>query len=232
MRGRRRKIIEDDGKTLGSQIPGLSMFVILLAFFVLLNSISTVQVEKVKPMMESIEGAFSSRITAGEDWQPSTAPSNEKAAGEGRVTERIEAMFSGQIAGVQTQQDDATGTLLMRMKYNDFAAAVSSTGSNEAASQQFMRTLTSLMRSDMAGQPYRMDAFLQVGDNPAEMQSEQPQKMGVLIRDLSVLAQQIEKAGLPQKLMTIGIEQGQDGMIELLFRPHVPYNPLGNKGEE
>jgi hypothetical protein len=232
MRGRRRKIIEDDAKSLGSQIPSLSMFVILLAFFVLLNSISTLKTEKVKPMMESIEGAFASKISATEDWQPSNIQDEQKAAGEGRVSKRIEGMFTAQIAGIETQEDATTGTLLMRMKYDDFAAAISSTGNNATANQQFMRTWVSMMRSDNAGHPYRMDAFLQVGDNPAELQSEQPQKMTVLMRDLSVMAQQLEKAGLPQKLMTIGMEQGQDGMIELLFRPHVPYSPLGTKGGE
>ena len=232
MRGRRRKIIEDDSKSLGSQIPGLSMFVILLAFFVLLNSISSVKTEKVKPMVESIEGAFASKISATEDWQPSASQNEEESAGEGRVTEKIEAMFTAQIAGIETQKDDGTGTLLMRVKYNDFAASISGASGNASESQQFMRTLTSMMRSDMAGHPYRMDAFLQVGENPAELQSEQPQKMAVLMRDLGVLAQHLQTAGLPEKLMTIGMEQGQEGMVELLFRPHVPYNPLGAKGDE
>lgn len=232
MRGRRRKILEDDGKTLASQIPGLSMFVIMLAFFVLLNSVSSVDTNKVKPMRESIESAFATKISAPDNWQPSGVQDEEVAAGEGRMTQRIEAMFTAQIAGIETQTDESSGTLLMRLKYTDFAKAVSGTDGTSEASQQFMRTLVSMMRSDMGGHPYRMDAFLQVTDNPAEMQSEQPQKMNVLMRDLSVLAQQVEKAGLPQKLMTIGLEQGQDGMIELLFRPHIPYNPLGAQAGE
>ena len=228
MRGRRRTIREDNSKSLGSQIPGLSMFVILLAFFIVLNSISTIKEDKVKPLMESIDQAFASKVNQSEDWQPSTAPDEQKGAGEGRLIDRMEAMFSARIAGIETQKDESTGTLLMRMKYNDFSAAVTGESADPAEQAAFMRTLVSMMRSEAAGQPYRMDIFLQVGENPAELQSEQPQKMAVLMRDMGTLAQQLEKSGLPQKLMTIGMEQGQENMIELLFRPHVPYNPLGS----
>ena len=230
MRGRRRRITEEDSKTLGSQIPSLSLFVIMLAFFIVLNAISTVKDEKVKPMLQAVEEAFASKINQVEDWESSSAPDEEKSINEGRVIDRMETMFTAHIAGIETQKDEGSGTLLMRMKYSDFTAAVTSVGANAPANTDFMRTLTSMLRSDAAHQPYRMDAFLQVGENPSTLQSEQPQKMAVLMRDLGVLAQHLEEAGLPQKLMTIGIEQGPEGMIELLFRPHVPYNPLGTVG--
>ena len=178
-------------------------------------------------MMQAVEEAFASKINQVEDWESSTAPDEEHSINEGRVIDRMDAMFTAHIAGVKTQKDEGSGTLLMRMKYSDFTAAVTSVGANAPANNDFMRTLTSMLRSDQARQPYRMDAFLQVGENPSELQNEQPQKMAVLMRDLGVLADHLEGAGLPQKLMTIGIEQGSEGMIELLFRPHVPYNPLG-----
>lgn len=232
MRGRRRKITDDDSKTLGSQIPSLSLFVIMLAFFIVLNAISTFNAERARPLMESVEQAFATRIMPTDSWQTSLSEDEEKAAGEGRVIDRVNAMFTAHIVGVQTQKDEDSGSLLMRMKYSDFAAAITDVGSDASANSDFMRTLVSMMRSDNAGQPYRMDAFLQVGEDPSELQNEQPQKMSVLMRDLGTLAQQLENAGLPQKLLSIGMEQGQEGMIELLFRPHVPYNPLGTSGDE
>jgi hypothetical protein len=231
MRNRRRKIVEEDSKTLGSQIPGLSMFVIMLAFFIVLNSVSVIKPERAKPMMEGIEQAFASKIMEREDWLPSSSPDDEKSVGGGRTIDRVERMFSAHIAGIKTQKDEGSGTLLMRIKYADFAAAVSSVGAGADANADFMRTLTSMMKSSAAGQPYRMDVFLLTGENPPALQNDQPQKMAVLMRDLGALAQTLEQAGLPQKLLTIGMEQGQEGMVELLFRPHVPYNPLGKTGE-
>ncbi len=220
MKGRRRKIIADESKSLGAQIPALSLFIIMLAFFIMLNSVSIIKEERAKPLMDSIEEAFASKITANENWQPSTAPSDAMGTGEGRVIDRMEGLFQGHVAGVQTQKDDGRGVLLMRMNYADLSAAVSNIGDKAAENKKFMETLTSMLRASAASQPYRMDIFLQVDENPAIMQDDQPQKMKVLMRDLGVLAQQLEKAGLSQRLLSIGLEKGQSGTVELLFRPH------------
>lgn len=231
MRGRRRKITEDNAKTLGSQIPALSLFVIMLAFFIVLNSVSIIKAERAKPMMEGVEKAFASKISEREDLLPSSSPDEGKNIGEGRTIDKIERIFSAHIAGVKTQKDDSSGTLLMRMKYDAFAAAVSGVGTGADTNAEFMLTLTSMMKSSSAGQPYRMDVFLQIGENPAVMQNDQPQKMAVLMRDLGAMAQTLEKAGLPQRLLTVGMEQGSEGIVELLFRPHVAYDPSGTTKE-
>lgn len=223
MKGRRRKIVADDTKNLASQIPALSLFVIMLAFFIMLNSVSVIKEEKAKPLMESIEEAFASKITNNENWQPSTATADALSAGEGRMIDQMDALFQGHVAGVQTQKDEGRGVLLMRMNYADLSRAVSNIGDNSAENKKFMETLTSLLRAGIARQPYRMDIFLQVDGNPAAMQDDQPQKMKVLMHDLGVLAQQLEKAGLPQRLLSVGLEKGQNGTVELLFRPHETY---------
>jgi hypothetical protein len=53
MRSRRRKITQDESRSLGSQILGLTMFIMLLAFFIILNSISTFNQEKVMPCVKA-----------------------------------------------------------------------------------------------------------------------------------------------------------------------------------
>ena len=219
MKGRRRKIVVDDTKSLASQIPALSLFVIMLAFFIMLNSVSVFKEEKAKPLMDSIEEAFALKINAPESGK---FPAQEQTD-EGRVIDRMEGLFQGHIAGVQTQKDDGRGVLLMRMPYADLSAAVSHIGDKAAENKKFMETLTSMLRASAAGQPYRMDIFLQVDENPARMQDDQPQKMKVLMRDLGVLAQQLENAGLSQRLLSVGLEKGQSGTVELLFRPHEAY---------
>ncbi len=219
MKGRRRKIVVDDTKSLASQIPALSLFVIMLAFFIMLNSVSVFKEEKAKPLMDSIEEAFALKINAPESGK---FPAQEQTD-EGRVIDRMEGLFQGHIAGVQTQKDDGRGVLLMRMPYADLSAAVSHIGDKAAENKKFMETLTTMLRASAAGQPYRMDIFLQVDENPARMQDDQPQKMKVLMRDLGVLAQQLENAGLSQRLLSVGLEKGQSGTVELLFRPHEAY---------
>lgn len=228
MKGRRRKIVADESKSLGSQIPALSLFVIMLAFFIMLNSVSVFKEEKAKPLLESIEEAFALKIDAPESGKfPAQGEIDE-----GRTIDRMEGLFQGHIAGVETQKDDGRGVLLMRMSYADLSAAVSNIGDQAAQNKKFMETLTSMMRASAAGQPYRMDIFLQVDENPALLQDDQPQKMKVLMRDLGVLAQQLEKAGLPQRLLSVGLEKGQNGIVELLFRPHEAYAIEQQRGGE
>ena len=229
MKGRRRKIVADESPSLGSQMPRLALFVIMLAFFIMLNSVSLIKEEKAKPLMDSIEEAFASKITANENWQPSTAPAPDMGVYEGRVLDRMEGLFQGHIAGIQTQKDDNRGVLLMRMSYADLSAAVTNIGDKAAQNKKFMETLSSMLRASASGQLYRMDILLQVDDNPAILQDDQPQKMKVLMHDLGALAQQLEKAGLPQRLLSVGLEKGQSGSVELLFRPHEAYH-VNDKG--
>lgn len=226
MKGRRRKIVDSDAKTLGSQIPGLSLFIILLAFFIVLNSISVYKEEKATTLMESVEKAFSTKIAERENWQPASNPSDDENIREGRTTDRIEAVFSSRISGLEAKTDDASGTLLLRMPYDDFKKEVMGAASAENSDSGFIRTLVSILRADMSGYPYRMDVFVQIDENPASMQNKQPKKMSDLIKDLGQMGQALESAGLPQKLLTAGIEQGAAGQVEILFRPHVAYNPL------
>ncbi|MFN3827071.1 MAG: flagellar motor protein MotB [Micavibrio sp.] len=226
MKGRRRKITDGDAKTLGSQIPGLSLFIILLAFFIVLNSISVYQEDKATSLMESVERAFSTKITERENWQPSSIPSDDEQVREGRTTDRIEAVFSSRISGLETQMDDTTGTLLLRMPYDDFKKSVNNAVEGGGTVDPLVRTLVSILRADMSGYPYRMDVYVQVDKNPASMQNREPQKISTLLTELGEIGAVLGRAGLPEKLMTVGIEEGEEGMVELLFKPHVPYNPL------
>lgn len=231
MSGRRRKIEEDSSRSLGSQIPGLSMFVILLAFFIVLNSISVIKEERARPLMKSIESAFATQINQDVVWQPSSNPSDELQVREGRTIDKLEAMFSSRIAGLDVKKDDNTGTLLLRMKYDAFSEAINKIDSESSSAQEFLRTLVSLLRAEMSGYTYRMDVFVQLDQNPATIQNQQPQRMTATMKQIGDVAQALENAGLPQKLMTIGMEKGDEGMVEILFRPHVPYNPLGEVRE-
>lgn len=225
MRSRRRKITQDESRSLGSQILGLTMFIMLLAFFIILNSISTFNKEKIQPLRESLQMAFTSTLTTSVDLDPSIVSTTDKENSEGKVTARLERLFSANIAGVEAKTDDGTGTILLRMKYDDFKKAVSAAEAGVSSKSDFMRTLVSLVRTDMSGFTYRMDAFVQVKGNPAHMQNREPQKISAIMSDLSGIAMRLGKTGLPDRLMSFGIEEGDEGMVEILFRPHIPYNP-------
>jgi hypothetical protein len=93
----------------------------------------------------------------------------------------------------------------------------------------FLPTLVSIMKSSQQGLPYRMDMVLHVKDNPALMQNRDPKKLGQVLSRGARFADQLQKSGLPQKLIGVGIEEGDVNTIDIVFRPHEPFTPIEPK---
>lgn len=232
MRHRRRRIetTGSDGGG-GMQVLGLSLFIMLLAFFIVINAISSFEENKSSPVLQSLEQAFASRIAEQGDQQPSVAKSAEKALGEGHVLDRMQALFKSQIPDFDASVNKKRGTMHIEMSWADFNAAVlslSGGGANQVSGQQeyFLSALVALMKNASAGQPYRMDILLTLEDNPALLHNSEPQTMLRAGRVLTQAAAAIEKTGLPEKYLSIGVKEGKRGMVEIFFQPHIPFNPL------
>ena len=75
MKHRRRKISGDSGGSSGGQLLAMSLFIMLLAFFIVLNAISNYENSKVKPVLQSIELTFASKITEEGNDKPYVAAS-------------------------------------------------------------------------------------------------------------------------------------------------------------
>lgn len=238
MRKRRRRIIGGGTVvTLGSQLLSLSLFIMLLAFFIVLNAISSYEQTKVNPVVESISYAFASRLAAQQgDDHPSTGRSDETSSGEGDVLERMEALFTAEIPGAHTVVSQGRGEMYVRMPFDELEAAViaagRSAGSSGVKKTPFLPTLVGLMKSDAAGRPYRMDMLLNIDANPAQMQNEKPGELGASLKRISRIAQRLESAGLSPRLISAGVQKGKDGTVELLFRRHIPFNPLGEAHDQ
>lgn len=234
MRLRRRRIIsQEPPKGIGSQLPGLSLFVMLLAFFMVLNSMSSYEEQKTDSIMQSIDDTFASKITEMGNDKPSITKSSEKALGEGDTIERIDALFKSQIPGYKATLNKRRGMMQMQIPRQEFENAVKGLGGEEDAkadpSKNFLPTLVSLMRTEARGTPYRVEITYFMDESPARVQNQEPQRMADTIRSVAGIAQDIEKAGLLPKLMTIGLQKGDSKMVELVFQKHIPFQPMGAK---
>lgn len=221
---------------MGGHLLGLSMFIMLLAFFIILNAISNYEQQKARPVLRSIEQAFSTQITDYEEERPSVAESPEKSSGEGDTLDRIKALFTAQIPSHKTVMNKKLGTMHISVPYDEFETAVLTMGQAPAAGQTggewgqdfFLPAMVALVRDAQAGVAYRMDITLNIDGNPARVQRDQPQRMSVDMKRLSALTEKIEQAGLPRHLISVGMAEGKAGTVDLYFRPHIPFNPLGN----
>lgn len=210
----------------------------LLAFFIILNAISNFEQTKVKPVMESLGYTFASKLQQPQkDERPSVTKSSEPSINEGDTLDRLQALFNAQIPGHEAVVSKRKGEMYVKLPFDDFETAVMAVGQRNALEEGnesaqllagfFLPTLVALMKSDRAGISFRMDMTLNIEENPAALQNRQPQQLAVLLGRMGDIAGKIEDAGLSTRLISAGLQKGEEGTVELLFRRHVPFNPLG-----
>lgn len=219
----------------GSLLMAMSLFIMLLAFFIMLNAISTFQAEKVNVTIASVQNSFT--IKKPRAFEPADSPDPGLADEDGfwraSPVERLEALFNAHIPAYRKYQAPGSiGTMAVRLPRAEFDAALVRLQPENIdnlppalAGQPFLNMLVALVRAEN-GQPYRMDISVNIGANPAQLQVREPLAMADHVRMLDVLAQKIEQAGLPSRLFSIGLRDGPVDTVDLLFRPHEPFNPL------
>ncbi|MBI2235120.1 MAG: flagellar motor protein MotB [Micavibrio aeruginosavorus] len=222
---RRRNISPEQRNGIGSQLLGLSLFIMLLAFFMVLNSISQYEQKKSENIFKNLEDTFSASIAQAGNDKPSIIRSDEKHLGEGDVLEQIEAYFTAQIPGFKAVKEKQRGVMIVHVRKSDFEEAVRGLGAGKKQggndfARGFLPVLVALMRSEQRGLPYRMDITYQMDENPARLQNDAPQRMAETVHTVAEIAGVIEKAGLKPQLMTIGLQEGNPDTVELVFRPH------------
>lgn len=209
----------------------------LLAFFIILNAISTYEEEKFQPIVKSLETAFSNDLRREGDG-PSMAPSPLQSVHDGETVERLDALFNAQLRGFKTTKSVISGRMTVEMDLADFQEAVSAIGqktltpsnSFNPPRKYFLPTLVSILQSDKQGYDYRMEILLQTEENPARLQNREPAAVKEKIDLAGMLAQRLENEGMPQKHLNIGLREGNPSKVTLVFMRHVPFSPVEEEG--
>lgn len=207
----------------------------MLAFFIVLNAISSYDEQKSQPVMESVQTTFSTQAIRP-DIAPSVVTEETQSIHDGETVERIDALFKSQITSYDTVKDSGRGTMEVTLPVDVFTTSVMAIGQEDLLKASpdvdvkgkkfFLPTLVSLLKSDQQGVAYRMDMLLHVNGNPAHLQNQDPQSLDEAMTLGAQLTAKLEKEGLPQRLLSIGIEDGDTKTVRILFRPHEPFTPL------
>lgn len=231
---RRRFIGRESAQDVGGaafmkQVTALSLFLILLAFFIVMNTLSEFQEDKTRPVMRSVESAFSSKLDKGQDEEnPSILPSQQKSIYEGQTVERIEALFTAQIPGFRANVNRGDGVMFVRVPYQAFRNAVLAVGQTNALAQEdrdgftgafFLPTLVALMSAGEAGVPYQMEVLYNIKGNPARQYNRDAQGTKAAMAQIASLSAKINEAGVPAHLMSVGVQHGDKNTVDLYFRP-------------
>ena len=101
----------------------LALFIMMLAFFIVLNAISSYEEEKYRPAMASLEQAFGSNLL-NRDLRPAVRKSADNSIHEGDTLDKLEALFNAHITGVEMDIDKNKGVLHARLPLGKFSSAV------------------------------------------------------------------------------------------------------------
>jgi hypothetical protein len=217
---KRRKIKSDDGGgALATQFLALSLFIMLLAFFIVLTASSDTTPVKSAPLIESLEKTFASKIE-GMDKKPAKVEDKEQSTGQGQSLESIKGLLKSQGLPFTVEKMEGNSLMYLRMRREDF---INSFGIKEKKLTReqsvFLSKLLILLRPSDKVLTYSVDVFVGLGENPAQMALEYPDKTKSSVVLADKLASLLIAQKFPKKLITIGLHQGAAGYIDMYFKP-------------
>ena len=227
-----RKPKENEEESSAVVYQTLALFIILLSFFVILNSISTFEKQKAVSIMQSIEEAFTTKIF--KDYiAPSQTPDALRLAGEGQAVETLEKLFKSsfpQLTEVRT--DTARGRFYAELPLTklekiitDFVQRQGSVVDN-APPENFFEYVLDIYKSNNA--TLRLEFYI-LSDAPlTKMESTNLLAQRLFLSDT---AASFGRAGLPPQNLSIGFEEGTTGMARLIINNAFTYNPAAPTAE-
>lgn len=216
-----------------NQFLSLSLFLMLLSFFIVLNSMSDFEEQTAVPaVLNSLNLAFSgqeqvvqgSHMTLG----PSAVPSPyEEGKGEGDTLETLDGLFNAHLAGFQSKKNRLGTVMHVSLPMKEFERSVKE--SSIEASQggdispvSFSQTMVTLLRSAKSGIPYRMDMVYNLEKDPLDLSRGAPDIFKSALGRVTALAEALERKGMPKKMMSAGLVKGKADSIDLYFYRYKP----------
>jgi hypothetical protein len=239
---RRRRRNDSDSSSASAdsrQMMNLALFIMLLAFFIVLNTLSSYEEIKTEQVRRSVELAFSNDPSL-KDTSPSVKPDPAKSMKEGHTFDRLEALFEAQIVSFEATQSKSRGMMMVRVPYEKFSTAIMALDQKDLTRYPsrraiqgnfFLPTLVSILRANIDGAPTRMEIVAHADENPAELQNQAPAELNKIIDNVGAFSRKLSDQGMPQKLVNIGIAEGDPAYIDLVFRKYVPFSPAGEEEE-
>lgn len=220
---------------MSNQFLSLSLFIMMLSFFIILSTVSDFEQNKSQPVINSISTAFSNKEIE-EKLLPNTVEAPEEAASEGDALDKLDKLFNTTITGAQITRNRLGTVMHVRIPVAEFEKAVNIPPAAtlqggapilQNTDNSFMPTLASLIQTKSSEVTYRMDMVLNI-DKPAAIKAkDDPQNLKKDIQKVTGFAEKLEAAGVPVKLVSAGVVQGDPLMIDIYFKRYQPFNPMG-----
>lgn len=236
MRYHRRRRIGESGTHLGGQMMTLSVFIMMLAFFIVLNAISSERQDRSGPALRSVEQTFSVKDESRELSAPDLGGEAEAESGEGDAMDGLDTLFRAVLPGVKTERDGTRGVLHVRMTLEALAAALAQIENVKLPEESvyrwkpgsFVDTLVGIVALSEKGVSLRMDLLLNLPAEPADMRPGDPAALAAAMREAGRIGALLEGAGLSPENLSVGLRQGQPRTVDIYFRETKASTHAGN----
>jgi hypothetical protein len=218
------KTISDAGQEISTLTLLLCLFIMLLAFFIVVASHATYRDDKVTEVLQSVDQVFAGRVFR-DGPGPSMSEQPDHGSGQGQEMERLEALFRARIPGAEIRRIPDRGILSVEMTRDKFTKILDEPSTSDSASPAQDGGLSALM-TPSKGMALQMEIWMIAAGDPLQ---DTPQQRTERLRTLSDWAKALEARGVSSGRITIGLQAGDKERVQLLFRPFVPYAPLAQK---
>ena len=214
---------------MANQFLSLSLFLMLLSFFIVMNSVSDFEEYKARPVMNSLLSAFSNDVVVSPPPTPVDPGQIMESNKKGDTLEALEGLFNAHVSGFEVKKNRLGTVMHVRVPVGRFENALdfSSLDVPDIAfgtRGAFLPTLVSLMRSEVNGIPMRVEMILNTQGEPDELLKNDPSGFASSLRRVSGFAQKLERSGLPRKMMSAGLGAGDPSKIDLFFHRYKVIN--------
>lgn len=192
-----------------TQLMALSLFILILAFFIVLNSVSDFREEKVLPVLASLEAAFASELI-GAGGLPSVIQQPDDMAIDlfsGSVLDELEVAFrnSFDLMSISRPNDGR----MMSLTMTKAAFFQSAARANQVGALDFKEKLSRVLGGADTRGAYVLDVVVE-SDNPANHSLDEVDR---LISGFS-------RYGIAPSLIAFHIEKGDPALLRFTFVPN------------
>tara|TARA_Y100001001_G_scaffold162587_2_gene189522 strand:- start:754 stop:1482 length:729 start_codon:yes stop_codon:yes gene_type:complete len=210
----RRKKVETDGANLAdtNQILQLSLFMMLLAFFMVLNATSQFEDGKVKPVVESLYKTFGSKLVS-QDTKPSEKPDPIQYLNSGQALEYFSEVFNAELPQVTQSKQNEKGVMQLVMPRDMFESLITSTDQTT-----FDRVIAAMLFFDQRDNRYVLDVIVPYSED--RLSRFGAESLQVPLQRLERYVQILIDRGLSKDMMSLSMNSKVNARdVVLVFRP-------------
>ncbi|MFD2207912.1 flagellar motor protein MotB [Kiloniella antarctica] len=191
----------------------LSLKLLLLAFFIMLNAMSSFEEDKARAVLQSVNSTFSgdaSELERHATFESALGDLDDKA----KLIAEIERLFESTIPAVEREQGSAQSYLRLRLPTESMFIG----DETELASgrELLLKRIVASLNGYAAGGGFFEFEFL-YGVSREQSTKTIPNLELLLIRS-GIVAEEIQNAGLPADKFAIGLQPESDGSVYFVIR--------------